>query len=79
MYMSPISVNPALTACILSPVLGLKITTVKLTTFEISISSWPAPTLSTIIKSYPAASKIRIIFLSDLEMPPDAPLNPNSS
>ena len=42
--------------------------------FEISISVCPAPTLSMIIGSKPAYSNRRTLFLIDLEIAPEAPL-----
>ena len=57
----------------LSPVLGLKTTTVMSAMFEISISVCPAPTLSIIIGLNPEYSKMRIVFRSELEIAPDAP------
>ncbi len=56
--MSPISIMPALMACMSSPNPGANTTTMVWATFTISTSDWPAPTVSTITTSFPEASKI---------------------
>src|SRR5690348_9783233 len=59
----------------LSPVWGLKTTTVTSTTFSISTSVCPAPTLSIIIGLNPAYSKTLMLFRSDVDIAPVAPLD----
>ena len=51
----------------LSPVFGLKTTTIISAMFEISTSVCPAPTLSIIMGLNPAYSKTRILFRNDLD------------
>jgi len=54
-------------------VFGLNTTTVISAIFDISTLVCPAPTLSIIMGLNPAYSKIRMVFLRDLETAPVAP------
>ena len=73
-YKSPISVRPAFTACILSPVCGLNTTTVMSATDDMPTSVWPAPTLSTMTGSNPAYSSTLAMPRTDRATAPAAPL-----
>ncbi|EQB69986.1 MAG: hypothetical protein AMDU4_FER2C00279G0001 [Ferroplasma sp. Type II] len=67
---SPISIIPDLIACISSPSPGARITHVISAIFIISTSAWPDPTVSSMTKSLPDASRIFVMSHVYSESPP---------
>ena len=64
---------PALIACTSSPIPGAITTRVECARRAISSSSWPTPTVSTMITPAPQASSTRTTSAVDRESPPSWP------
>ncbi len=71
--MSAISMIPALNTWISSPAPGIRMTRMISASFTTSTSSCPTPTVSTRIKSFPAASRTAIASPVALAKPPKCP------
>ena len=71
--MSAISMMPALSACISSPVPGTSVTIETSAARTMSTSSWPTPTVSMMIVSLPEASSTSATSLVARARPPRCP------